>query len=72
MQAIEFRANYENFFQEQIKNPEFAKAYREARLERILNEVLEILKEQIYKNESKGTWLKTIDTMEKQLDSLDA
>lgn len=42
--------NYEKLFQEEMRDPEFAKAYREARLERILDEFLEMLKEQIYMN----------------------
>lgn len=62
--------NYEKLFQEEMKNPEFAKAYREARLERILDEFLEMLKEQIYKNESKEVLLKTISTMQRRISSL--
>lgn len=62
--------NYEKLFQEEMKNPEFAKAYREARLERILDEFLEMLKEQISKNESKEVLLKTISSMQKRISSL--
>ena len=59
--------NYEQLFQEQMNNFEFAKAYYEARLERILAEMLDILKDKICQNESKenliklaqcGQWLK--------------
>ncbi len=64
--------NYEKLLQEQINNPEFAKAYREARLERILNEFLEILKEQICKNEPREVLLKTISSMQRRISSLQA
>ncbi len=62
--------NYEKLFQEQMKDPEFAKAYREARLERILNEFLENLKIQICKDEPKEALLETINSMQKKLCSL--
>lgn len=55
--------NYENLFQEQMKNPEFAKAYREARLQRMLNEFLENLKEKISKDEPKEVLLNTINSI---------
>ena len=59
--------NYEKLFQEQMKDPEFAKAYYESRLERIFNELLENLKEKIANNEPKEVLLKTIDNMQHQL-----
>ena len=62
--------NYERLFQEQMKDHQFAKAYREARLERMLNEFLEDLKEKISKNEGKDVLLKTIDSMQRQIGSL--
>ncbi len=62
--------NYEKLFQEEMRNPEFAKAYHEARLERILSEFLEMLKEQIDKNESKEVLLKTISSMQRRISSL--
>ena len=40
-------------FQSQMQDPQFAKAYREARLERILNDFLENLKEKISQNAPK-------------------
>jgi len=42
--------NYEKLFQEQMKDPGFVKAYHDARLERMLNEFLENLKEKISKD----------------------
>jgi len=62
--------NYEKLFQEQMKEPEFAKAYREARIERMLNEFLENLKDKISKNEPKEDLLNTIDAMQRHLDSI--
>lgn len=59
--------NYEKLFQEQMKDPEFAKAYYEARLERMLNELFENLKEKISNNEPKEILLKTINSMQRQL-----
>ena len=62
--------NYDRLFQEQMKDAEFVKAYREARWERMLNEFLESLKDKIAKDEPKEDILHTIDSMQKQLSSL--
>jgi hypothetical protein len=62
--------NYEKLYQEQMKDPEFAKAYKDARLERMLNEFLENLKERISRDESEETLLNTINSMQKRLASL--
>jgi hypothetical protein len=62
--------NYEKLFQEQMKDAQFAKAYHEARLERLLNEFLENLKEKISNNEPKEALLKTINSMQRQIGSL--
>ncbi len=61
--------NFENLFQEHMQDPEFAKAYREARLERMLNEFLENLKDKISTNQPKEDLLNTIISMQKQLNS---
>ena len=58
--------NYELLFQEQMKDPQFSKAYYEAKLDRIIKELLESLKEKISNNEPKETLLKTIDSLQKQ------
>jgi len=58
--------NYEKLFQEQMQDPQFAKAYYDARLDRILKELLENLKEKISKNEPKEVLLKTIDSIQQQ------
>lgn len=62
--------NYEKLFQKQMKDPEFAKAYREARLERMLTEFLENLKDRISKDEPKEVLLNTINSMQRQLGSM--
>ena len=59
--------NYEILFQEQMKEPQFAKAYYEAKLERMLKELFDNLKEKISNDEPKEVLLKTIDSMRKQL-----
>ena len=59
--------NYEKLFQKQMKNPEFAKAYHEAKLERKLENMLYDLKEKISKDEPKKVLLKTIETLQKQI-----
>ena len=62
--------NYEKLLQDQMKDPQFAKAYLDARLERLLIEFLENLKEKISQNEPKETLLSTIDSMQEQIYSL--
>ena len=59
--------NYEQFFHEQMQDPQFAKAYYEARLERIVSEMLETLKEQITRNEPKERLIQTIDSLQQHL-----
>jgi len=58
--------NYEKLFQEQMQDPQFARAYYDARLDRILKELFENLKEKISKNEPKEVLLKTIDSIQQQ------
>jgi hypothetical protein len=62
--------NYEKLLQDQMKDPQFAKAYLDARLERLLIEFLENLKEKISQNEPKEALLRTIDSMQEQIYSL--
>ena len=61
--------NYEKLFQSQIQYPQFTKAYRETRLERILNDFWESLKEKISQNEPKEVLLNTITSMQEQIGS---
>ena len=57
--------NYEKLFQEQMKDPQFARAYYDAKLDRYIKELLENLKEKISNNEPKEILLKTINSIEK-------
>jgi len=59
--------NYEKLFREQMKNPEFAKAYHEAKLERKSDERLEELKEKIASNAPKKVLLETINSIQHQI-----
>ena len=59
--------NYEILFQEQMNNPEFAKAYYEARIERQIDEILQDLKEKISRDEPKELLIRTIEKFQKQL-----
>ena len=61
--------NYGKLFQSQMQDPQFAKAYRETRLERILNDFGESLKEKISQNEPKEGLLNTITSMQEQIGS---
>lgn len=45
--------NYEELFHTQTQDPQFVKAYYQARVERIVDEMLEILKDKITHNEPK-------------------
>jgi regulator of sirC expression with transglutaminase-like and TPR domain len=62
--------NYEKLFQDQMKDPQFANAYLDARLERLVMEFLENLKERISQNEPKETLLRTINSMQDRIYSL--
>jgi len=59
--------NYENLLREQMQNPEFVKAYHEAKLERKLDEMLDDLKEKIDKNAPKKILLETINSIQHQI-----
>ena len=59
--------NYEKLFREQMRNPEFAKAYHEAKLERKLDELLDALTEKIARNASEKVLLDTINSIQHQI-----
>ena len=59
--------NYEILFQEQMNNPEFAKAYYEARIEKQIDQILQDLKEKISRDEPKELLIETIERFQKQL-----
>ncbi|MBW1704774.1 MAG: hypothetical protein JRJ86_06360 [Deltaproteobacteria bacterium] len=59
--------NYEQLFQAQMQDPQFVNAYYEARIERIVDEMLEILKEKIAHNEPKENLIRAIDSFQQQI-----
>ena len=59
--------NFEQLFQQQMSDPQFAQYYHEARIERLLDDVLNTLKEKISHNEPKENLLKMIDSIQQQL-----
>ena len=62
--------NYEELFRDQMKNPQFVKAYYEARVERIFDEMLETLKNKIVHNESKEKVILLIDSFQRQIHTI--
>ncbi len=58
--------NYDLLFQEQMKDPQFATAYYEARWERLFGELLDTLRDKIDHNESKENLLQLIDSIQQQ------
>jgi len=61
--------NYQELFKIQMNDPEFAKAYNEARLERVISEMLEALKEKIVHNEPKENLLYMIDSIQHTIEA---
>ena len=59
--------NYEKLFQAQTQDPQFVKAYYQARVERIIDEMLEILKNKITHNEPKENLIRAIDSFQQQI-----
>ena len=64
-------SNYEKLFQAQMQDPQFVKAYYEARVERIVDEMFNILKDKIYHNESKESLIRMIDSFQQQIHTTD-
>ncbi len=59
--------NYEQLFHDQLQDPQFAKAYYDARVERIVSEMLDTLREKISKNEPKDNLMQLIDSLQQQI-----
>jgi hypothetical protein len=59
--------NYEQLFQNQMKDPQFAKAYYESRLERMITDILDILKDRIYQNEPRENLIHLIDSIQQNI-----
>ena len=62
--------NYEELFQDQMQNPQFVKAYYEARVERIFDEMLETLKNKIVHNEPREKVILLIDSFQRQIHTI--
>ena len=59
--------NYDQLFQQQMNDPQFAQAYYEARIGRLLDDMLMTLKEKIVHDEPKENVLKIIDAIQQQI-----
>ena len=55
-------SNYQKLFQAQMQDSQFVKAYYEAQVERVVDEMLNTLKDKIYHNESKESLIGVIDS----------
>lgn len=60
-------ANYERLFQDQMQDPRFARAYFDARLERILQEMLDTLKEKILHDKPKEELVQMTDSIQQRI-----
>lgn len=59
--------NYEQLFQQQMKDPQFVNAYYDARVERLMVEMLNTLKENMFHDEPKENLIQMIDSMQHQI-----
>ncbi len=59
--------NYEQLFQTQMQDPNFVKAYYEARVERLVGEMLETLKDKIIHNEPKENLIRVIESFQQEI-----
>jgi hypothetical protein len=59
--------NYEKLFQEQMKDSDFAKFYAEARVERMINDMLDHLKQKISDNEPREVLLDAVESIQQQI-----
>ena len=59
--------NYDQLFQQQMNDPQFAQAYYDARIGRLLDDMLMTLKEKIVHDEPKENVLKIIDAIQQQI-----
>ena len=60
-------ANYEKLFQTQMQDPQFVKDYYEAKVEWIVDEMSDTLKDKISNNEPKKTLIRVIDSFQQQI-----
>ena len=62
--------NYEQFFQDQMQDSQFAKAYYETRVERIVDNMLETLKDKIVHNEPRENVVRLINSFQQQIHTI--
>ena len=62
--------NYEQLFQDQMQDPQFTKAYYETRVERIVNNMLETLKDKIVRNEPRENVIRLINSFQQQIHTI--
>ncbi len=60
-------SNYDELFFNQMRDPEFAKAYYEARIERVVTELLDIIKDKIQHDEPKDNLLLMLDKLQENV-----
>ena len=59
--------NYEKLFQTQMQNSQFVKAYYGVRVERIVDEMSNTLKDKSVRNEPKKSLIRVIDLFQQQI-----
>jgi len=59
--------NYEQLFHAQMQDPQFVKAYYEARIERLVSEMLNTLKDKIIRNEPKENLIRVIESFQQDI-----
>ena len=60
-------SNYEQLFHTQMQDPQFVKAYYEARIERLVSEMLNTLKDKIIRNEPKENLIRVIESFQQDI-----
>lgn len=61
--------NYDRLFESQMQDPQFVKAYYHARVDRVIDEVLEGLKYRIAREESRESLIEAIGSLQQKIHS---
>ncbi len=59
--------NSDQLFQSQMQDPQFVKAYYGARIERLVDEMLDTLKDKIIHNEPKENLIQMIESFQQEI-----
>ena len=59
--------NYEQLLQTQMQDPQFVKAYYEARVKRLVDELLDTLKDKINQDEPKESLIRAIESFQQEI-----